>query len=87
MELGDDKSNLTVTDGPSDQDGFEGAADEKKGTAADRADMYRLGKTQELRVCACFPSPYLCHFCMCFGKLTAFVIRETSDSCPYSASP
>jgi choline transport protein len=25
--------------------------DEKKGTPADRADMYRLGKTQDLRVC------------------------------------
>jgi hypothetical protein len=27
-----------------------GHVDEKKGTAADRADMYRMGKTQEMKV-------------------------------------
>jgi hypothetical protein len=26
--------------------------DEKRGNAADRADMYRMGKVQEMRVCA-----------------------------------
>lgn len=28
-------------------------ADEKTGTAEDRADMFRMGKVQELRVCDC----------------------------------
>lgn len=48
----DDKSNITVNNGSTDQqDGPEVAVDDKKeGTAADRADMYRLVKTKELRV-------------------------------------
>lgn len=48
----DDKSNITVDDGSTDQDGLEAAVgDRKGGTADDRADMFRLGKRQELRVC------------------------------------
>lgn len=46
----DDKSNITVDNGSTDQDGLEAAVSDKEGTAADRADMFRLGKTQELRV-------------------------------------
>jgi hypothetical protein len=30
----------------------EGVVDEKSGTADDRADMTRMGKTQDLRACA-----------------------------------
>lgn len=29
-----------------------GSVDEKRGNADDRADMYRMGKAQEMRVCA-----------------------------------
>lgn len=32
--------------------GFSDDVDEKRGNAADRADMYRMGKVQEMRVCA-----------------------------------
>ena len=35
---------------PSMDKGEEALADEKRGNAADRADMYRMGKAQEMRV-------------------------------------
>lgn len=54
MGLQDEKSNFTVDNGSSEHDGLEIAVDEKRGTADDRADMFRLGKIQELRVCLAF---------------------------------
>lgn len=33
------------------QDSSSDSTDEKTGTAEDRADMFRMGKVQELRVC------------------------------------
>lgn len=54
--------------------------DNKGGNAADRADMYRMGKMQELRVRAGD------HRQIClsrFAKTTC--CSETFGSCPYSA--
>jgi hypothetical protein len=45
MSIDDDKRSLDVHDAPI---GINDKVDEKKGTAADRADMYRMGKTQEM---------------------------------------
>ncbi|RFN45104.1 hypothetical protein FIE12Z_10655 [Fusarium flagelliforme] len=45
MSTDDDKRSLSVHDAPIDTND---SVDEKKGTAADRADMYRMGKTQEM---------------------------------------
>ncbi|KAG7416715.1 putative amino-acid permease [Fusarium oxysporum f. sp. raphani] len=45
MSIDDDKRSLDVHDTPI---GINDNVDEKKGTAADRADMYRMGKTQEM---------------------------------------
>lgn len=50
--------------------------DEKKGNAADRADMYRMGKTQEMRV---RPSNTLPFFPLSFVDMTSR--RETFASC------
>jgi choline transport protein len=49
MTSNKDKKSFEVNDsiGFSDSDNV----DDKKGTPADRADMYRLGKVQDLRVC------------------------------------
>ncbi|KAJ4079006.1 hypothetical protein NW769_015156 [Fusarium oxysporum] len=44
MSIDDDKRPLDVHDAPI---GINDNVEEKKGTAADRADMYRMGKTQE----------------------------------------
>lgn len=41
---------------PLNDKGDEVLADEKRGNAADRADMYRMGKAQEMRVCTTFVS-------------------------------
>lgn len=43
----DDKDSPGVHDAAI---GHNDGVDEKKGNAADRADMYRMGKTQEMRV-------------------------------------
>ncbi|RYC80884.1 hypothetical protein BFJ63_vAg16219 [Fusarium oxysporum f. sp. narcissi] len=45
MSIDDDKRPLDVHDAPI---GINDNVEEKKGTAADRADMYRMGKTQEM---------------------------------------
>lgn len=37
--------------------------DEKRGNAADRADMYRMGKVQEMRVRSIVPTPVLLELC------------------------
>jgi hypothetical protein len=47
MSIDDDKRPLDVHDAPI---GINDSVDKKKGTAADRADMYRMGKTQEMTV-------------------------------------
>ncbi|KAJ4017451.1 hypothetical protein NW761_015004 [Fusarium oxysporum] len=47
MSIDDDKRPLDVHDAPI---GINDNVEEKKGTAADRADMYRMGKTQETTV-------------------------------------
>lgn len=80
MGLRNDKSNVTVDNGLSEQDGLEAAVDEKRGTVDDRADMFRLGKTQELRVC-------LSRFRLASRTLMKDVNRGISDSYPFSASP
>lgn len=49
-----DKSRMVINEGPS-EDALpenEKSRDGKRGNAQDRADMYRMGKVQELRVCA-----------------------------------
>lgn len=43
---------------PLDDKGDEVVADEKRGNAADRADMYRMGKAQEMRVCVSYSLMY-----------------------------
>ncbi|EGU73942.1 hypothetical protein FOXB_15552 [Fusarium oxysporum f. sp. conglutinans Fo5176] len=45
MSIDDDKRSLDVHDAPIS---INDNVDEKKATAADRADMYRMGKTQEI---------------------------------------
>lgn len=55
MVTPDVKSEVRVDNGSSEQSlrdalASGGGADEKAGTADDRADMFRMGKTQELRV-------------------------------------
>jgi hypothetical protein len=57
MSIDDDKRSLDVHDTPI---GINDNVDEKKGTAADRADMYRMGKTQEMtaRTNTCTPLPW-----------------------------
>ena len=56
MSSNDDKKSVDVHDTPqlSDSDNV----DEKKGTAADRLDMYRMGKTQDLTVRAIIRALY-----------------------------
>lgn len=46
--LVDDKNTLEANDVAV---GLDDDVDEKRGNAADRADMYRMGKVQEMRVC------------------------------------
>lgn len=59
MASADVKSEVRIDNGSSQQPSLRdddlaragaGVADEKVGTADDRADMFRMGKTQELRV-------------------------------------
>lgn len=52
MSIDDKGSPAPYVDDPV---GRNGDVDEKRGNAADRADMYRMGKAQEMRVCThCF---------------------------------
>lgn len=48
MSIDDDKRSLDVHDVAAI--GVNDNVDEKRGNAADRADMYRMGKTQEMTV-------------------------------------
>jgi hypothetical protein len=74
----DDKENPEVVDAPL------GNSDDidKKGSAADRADMYRMGKTQEMRV-------RIGKFLIDDGTLAHLGLhdRETFASCPSLAFP
>lgn len=47
MSIDDDKGSPDVHDAAI---GINDNIDEKRGNAADRADMYRMGKTQEMKV-------------------------------------
>lgn len=47
MSIDDNKGSLEAHDVPIDNND---QVDEKRGNAADRADMYRMGKTQEMKV-------------------------------------
>jgi lipopolysaccharide export system protein LptA len=75
MSIDDDKRSLDVHDTPI---GINDNVDEKKGTAADRADMYRMGKTQEMtaRTNTCTP--------LSWANATSH--REIFACCPSSAS-
>lgn len=47
-----DKSEMVFSEGPlEDHLESDKTSDGKRGNARDRADMYRMGKVQELRVC------------------------------------
>lgn len=47
-----DKSEMVINEGPFEDQLDNGKTkDAKRGNAQDRADMYRMGKVQELRVC------------------------------------
>jgi len=76
MSTDDDKRSLSVHDAPIDTND---SVDEKKGTAADRADMYRMGKTQEMTVRA--------NICTLLSCANAISHREIFASCPSSAFP
>lgn len=60
MASADVKFEVRIDNGSSEQSLHDaittgGGADEKAGTADDRANMFRMGKTQELRVSSCIP--------------------------------
>ena len=76
MSIDDDKRSLDVHDAPI---GINDNVDEKKATAADRADMYRMGKTQEITVRT--------NTCTLLSWAHAISHRGTFASCPSSASP
>jgi hypothetical protein len=76
MSIDDDKKPLDVHDAPIS---INDSVDEKKATAADRADMYRMGKTQEMTV-RTNTGTFLS-----WAHATSH--REIFASCPSSASP
>lgn len=76
MSNDDDKRSLDVHDAPI---GINDNVDEKKATVADRADMYRMGKTQEITVRT--------NTCSLLSRAHATSHRGTFASCPSSASP
>ena len=47
--MADPKSGVQATSRPRDNESQQDATSEKKGTAGDQQDMYRMGKQQELR--------------------------------------
>lgn len=49
MSIDDKESPRLQAEGLHGDDGVDGV-DEKRGNAADRADMFRMGKVQEMRV-------------------------------------
>ena len=80
MSIDDKGSPAPYVDEPV---GRNGEVDEKRGNAADRADMYRMGKAQEMRVRTLVPGRCVADL----GLANSALFRETFASCPSLAFP